>query len=205
MDISRSHARKDSAENTTPLQHHNTSRNTFVNLKPLILTAIIVGLDQASKFLIVKYVPRFTGTPFVTLFNDFFWIIHIRNRGAVFSLGDDSVGLVRALMLYILPLLLLAFLVFTLIRSDWTRVQRYCVAGILGGGLGNLIDRFFRPDGVVDFASVRFYGIFGWNRWPTFNIADSSIVISMIVWFVSLFFIKHLVTETNNDKTISKQ
>jgi signal peptidase II len=51
------------------------------------------------------------------------------------------------------------------------------VAGIIGGGVGNLIDRVFRPEGVVDFIDVRFFGLFGLDRWPTFNVADSSVVV----------------------------
>ena len=39
--------------------------------------------------------------------------------------------------------------------------------GIVGGGLGNLVDRFFRKEGVVDFIDVKFYGLFGLERWPT--------------------------------------
>jgi len=64
------------------------------------------------------------------------------------------------------------------------------VAGIIGGGLGNLIDRIFRPQGVVDFISVNFYGFLGFSRWPTFNIADSSVVVCGILLFLSVAFPK---------------
>lgn len=57
---------------------------------------------------------------------------------------------------------------------------------ILGGGVGNIIDRIFRPLGVVDFIDVRFYGLFGLERWPTFNIADSAIVVGGILLIISL-------------------
>ena len=61
------------------------------------------------------------------------------------------------------------------------------MAGIIGGGLGNLIDRIVRPDGVVDFITVKFYGIFGYDRWPTFNIADASVVGSVLLFLVTMF------------------
>ncbi len=56
----------------------------------------------------------------------------------------------------------------------------------MGGGIGNLIDRIFRSLRVVDFISVKFYGIFGLERWPTFNIADASLVVSGILLAVLL-------------------
>ena len=70
--------------------------------------------------------------------------------------------------------------------NDFTRLQRWAVAGILGGGIGNIIDRIFRPDGVVDFISVKFYGLLGFERWPTFNLADSSVVVCCILLLVSI-------------------
>ena len=67
-----------------------------------------------------------------------------------------------------------------------TTLQRWAIAGILGGGIGNLLDRLFRPGGVVDFIDVRFFGIFGLRRWPTFNVADSSVVVCGILLVLSL-------------------
>ena len=55
----------------------------------------------------------------------------------------------------------------------------------MGGGFGNLFDRFFRPEGVVDFIDFKFYGILGFERFPTFNVADISIVICGILLLVS--------------------
>ena len=60
------------------------------------------------------------------------------------------------------------------------------MAGILGGGIGNIIDRIFRPEGVVDFISVKFYGILGFDRWPTFNIADASVVVCVFMFLFSV-------------------
>jgi signal peptidase II len=65
------------------------------------------------------------------------------------------------------------------------------VAGIIGGGIGNIVDRMFRPEWVVDFISVRIYGLFGMDRWPTFNVADSSLVVTGILLMLSLIFMKH--------------
>ena len=52
-----------------------------------------------------------------------------------------------------------------------------------------IIDRIARPDGVIDFLSVKFYGLFGLERWPTFNVADSAVVVCGILLVVSGFFV----------------
>jgi signal peptidase II len=67
-----------------------------------------------------------------------------------------------------------------------TSLQRWAITGIIGGGAGNLIDRIFRPDGVVDYISVKFYGLFGFDRWPTFNIADASVVVCVFLFLFSV-------------------
>ena len=53
------------------------------------------------------------------------------------------------------------------------------------GGLGNYVDRIFRPAGVVDFLDFKFFGIFGLERWPTFNVADATVVVTGILLFIS--------------------
>jgi signal peptidase II len=70
--------------------------------------------------------------------------------------------------------------------DEFTKLQRWAAAGIIGGGLGNIIDRIFRPAGVVDFVSVKFYGLLGFERWPTFNVADSSVVVCCIILLFSI-------------------
>jgi signal peptidase II len=91
-------------------------------------------------------------------------------------------------MFIIVPILVLGFLIWYYFTSDeFTNIQRWAAAGIIGGGLGNIIDRIFRPDGVVDFLSVNIYGLFGMQRWPTFNIADSSVVVCCLLLLVTMF------------------
>ena len=71
--------------------------------------------------------------------------------------------------------------------------------GIVGGGIGNLIDRAFRAEGVVDFIDVKFFGIFGLDRWPTFNVADSSIIICGIL--LAITFIISIKKEKSTEKS----
>ncbi len=157
-------------------------------MQPLILSVLIIVLDQLTKLLIVKMIPyRTVG---FSLWNDFFRLVYVKNTGVAFSLGDQLPDLLRIILFIAIPLGILVYLAFYLVRSgEESGFQKYCLAGIVGGGLGNLIDRTFRPDGVVDFLDFRFYGLFGMERFPTFNMADSSIVVCGILLFIS-FWIK---------------
>ena len=154
---------------------------------PLLLSAFVIIADQAVKGFIVQHWPR-NGSFIADVFNnDILWIIHVRNKAIAFSLGHNLPRLVQPFLFVALPLVVLAFLVIYYIRTDeFNSLQRWAIAGILGGGIGNLIDRIFRPDGVVDFISVKFYGILGFDRWPTFNIADATVVISVFLFFFSM-------------------
>lgn len=149
-------------------------------MKPLILTLIILAADQITKIIIVNSIPIHTiGKSF---FGGFLRIIHTRNLAIAFSLGNNLPEEVRFILFTILPIAVLAgLLVYFIKGEDFTTFQRWAVAGILGGGIGNIIDRVFRPLGVVDFIDVKFFGIFGLERWPTFNVADSTVVVSGIL------------------------
>ena len=143
---------------------------------PFSLAAVILVLDQLSKWLVVERIPRLTVGP--EFFGGFIRFIHARNPGIAFSLGRDLPDPLRGVFFTLLPILVLAALGLHYFRSDdFSPIQRWAVAGIIGGGAGNLVDRIFRPEGVVDFIDVEFFGIFGLDRWPTFNIADSSVVV----------------------------
>jgi signal peptidase II len=165
----------------------NEIRQNKIN--PFILTAAVIGLDQVTKAIIAGRWPG-DGVFIADVFgNDFLWIIHVRNKAIAFSIGDGLPEVVRTALFIILPLVVIAALVWYYFKTDdFIGVQRWAVAGIVGGGIGNLIDRIFRPDGVVDFISVNFYGLLGFSRWPTFNIADSSVVVCGILLFASVLF-----------------
>jgi signal peptidase II len=153
---------------------------------PFILTALIIMVDQGVKSFIVAHWPR-NGTLIKDMFNGFLQIYHVRNKAIAFSLGHNFPETIKPILFIILPILVLGFLLWYYLKSDeFTGIQRWAVAGIIGGGAGNIIDRIFRPDGVVDFISVKFYGLLGLERWPTFNIADASVVVSCIILFLSI-------------------
>lgn len=144
-----------------------------------ILTSLILLVDQITKFLVIKYIPLHSiGW---NLWGDFFRLIHVRNLGMAFSLGSGIPNLLRILLLIVLPLSMLVLLAIYIAKNrELTGAKCWILAAILGGGVGNLIDRAFRNEGVVDFLDFKFYGLFGLERWPTFNVADSTLVVSAI-------------------------
>ena len=157
--------------------------------RPLILVFSIIIADQVTKVIVVQTIPLITeGGPIIHVVGDFLRLIHARNLGIAFSLGDTLPQELRSVLFVLLPALVLAVLMLYYWRSDeLTTLQRWAVAGIVGGGFGNLIDRVFRAQGVVDFLDVKFYGLFGMARWPTFNIADASVVVCGILLVASMF------------------
>jgi len=151
---------------------------------PFILTVAVIAADQITKALIVKNIPPFSiGYQF---FGDLLRIIHVSNTGVAFSMGDSMPLVIRRILFGIAPLIVIAIVVAVYLRNDdFSALQRWTICGIVGGGIGNIIDRFFRAEGVVDFIDVKFFGIFGLKRWPTFNVADSSVVVCGIILVIS--------------------
>jgi signal peptidase II len=164
----------------------NFNKETCV---PLSLTGFIILADQLVKSFVVKNWPL-EGSFIKDLFgNSLVQFFHVRNKAIAFSLGHNLPDQFRPVLFIVLPLIVLLLLLWYYFNSrDFCALQRWAVAGIVGGGLGNIIDRIFRPDGVVDFISVKFFGIFGMERWPTFNLADASVVICCCIFFVSMLF-----------------
>ena len=170
------------SNNTIEVQFKPSSKAK--KLIPLILMILVIILDQLTKYLIVKNIPINTiGAQF---FGDFLRVIHVSNPGIAFSIGHGwSLG-ARGILFRAVPLVVLIIVLGVYFRNDdFTKLQRWAIAGIVGGGFGNLIDRFFRAEGVVDFIDVKFYGLFGLERWPTFNIADSAVVVCGILLIIS--------------------
>lgn len=159
-------------------------KNVKTKLLPIILAVLVVVLDQITKALIVKNIPVYTiGAQF---FGDFLRIIHVRNTGVAFSVGATWSQTARNFLFSLMPLAVIILVVVIYFRNnEFNKLQRWAIMGIVGGGLGNLIDRIVRQDGVVDFIDVKFYGIFGLQRWPTFNVADSAVVVCGAILIIS--------------------
>ncbi|MFO8063828.1 MAG: signal peptidase II [Spirochaetota bacterium] len=158
-------------------------------LLPFLLTLGIILLDQVTKFLVVAHIePVYERGFSIEIFGEVFRLIHARNPGIAFSLGAGFPEPVRRGLFTFFPLVVIGVLFFyyLLHAKEFSALERWSVAGIMGGGLGNLIDRVFRPEGVVDFLDVKFYGLFGLERWPTFNVADASVVVCGMLLVLSI-------------------
>lgn len=169
------------------MQH--TAAGVREKLIPFALTLLIIVADQITKYLIVQNVAPYTVA--ASLFDGLLRIIHARNPGIAFSIGRGLPELARTILFAGLPIVVVGgFLYYYFTSDELSSLQRWCIAGISGGGVGNLIDRVFRAEGVVDFIDVKFFGIFGLDRWPTFNVADASVVVCGILLVVTFLFEK---------------
>ncbi len=166
--------------------HMNLKRR----LSPFALTLLVVLVDQLTKAWIVASIAE--NTVGYRCLGDFLAIIHVRNTAIAFSMGVGLPAVVKILVFIILPLLLVGAVSILLVRGNvvTSAPYRWILALFLGGGIGNLIDRIFRSFRVVDFISVKVYGFLGFERWPTFNVADASLVVSGILLAAFLIFDK---------------
>jgi signal peptidase II len=130
-----------------------------------IIIILIVALDQITKFIIIKYVNPFDSIAVFPFLN----IVNVTNIGAAFGsfkhLGSN--------FFIVVSLIAIAFILYLLKKNLYNYIG---LSLILGGALGNLIDRVFYGK-VVDF--IDFY--IGNYHWPAFNVADSSLTIGIIV------------------------
>ncbi len=158
-------------------------------LLPLVLPVVVIVLDQITKYLVALYLPLEDGEIVrmgPAILGDFLRIIHVNNPGVAFSFGTNWPLVLRRIAFSVFPIAILVMVMLLYFKSnDFTKLQRWAIAGIVGGGIGNIIDRLFRADGVIDFIDVKFFGIFGLERWPTFNVADSAVVVCGIILIVS--------------------
>ena len=174
------------------------NKNLKSKLLPLTLALFVIFLDQITKTLVVKNIPLYTiGAEF---FGDFLRIIHVSNTGVAFSVGATWSDIVRFASFVIVPVVVIIPVFIVYFRNnEWSTLQRWAIMGIVGGGIGNLIDRAFRAEGVVDFIDVKFFGIFGLDRWPTFNVADSAIIVFGIL--LAITFIISIKKDKSTEKS----
>lgn len=158
----------------------------------IVLSAVVLAVvlvDQVTKSFVVRFVPIYSRTFHL---GNFFSLIHVRNKAVAFSLGSSLPGNLKKGLFIVIPLAFLIYLFVQIWRRkiQTTLLSLTALSLIIGGGTGNLIDRIFRPLGVVDFLDFNFYGILGLQRWPTFNVADSCVVVGALLYFVSIILEK---------------
>ncbi len=139
---------------------------------PFLIATIVLILDQLTKYVISTYLKTYES---IRVF-PFFQIVHVRNKGAAFGMFQNLGNTV-----FIgISLVAIIIVVVMIIKS---KDDRIAFSLILGGALGNLIDRLIRGY-VVDF--LDFYA--GQYHWPAFNIADSALTIGIVFLFIGAFY-----------------
>jgi len=152
------------------------SRNLFIGL--LIIGNILV--DQLSKFWVDKTVDRDSVTEII---DNFLTLRHVLNEGAFLGMGSDLSDPVKLIVLLILPVVVLGFVVYHMIKEkDMDRLSLIGFACVVGGGLSNVFDRFAHGN-VIDFLHMDF----GFVRTGIFNAADLSVTTGMILILWSSF------------------
>lgn len=158
-------------------------------LKACGLAGLVVALDRLTKWLIEARVGVMES---YTVIPGFFDIVHSKNRGVAFSLFHDSTSPWRTTLLILVQtaaLLLIGGMLWNTARRErWMLVS---LGLILGGAIGNLIDRVVWGE-VTDF--LDFY--IGHLHWPAFNVADSAVVIGSAILILHLLKPKREAAQT---------
>ena len=142
------------------------------NMKTLIYSFYIIILDQISKFLVLNILGFDRSVNIIPKLLNF---TLVKNKGAAFSLFSNSTSLLT-LISVLTSLLLITIILKSPPRSFWNLIG---LSYLLGGTLGNGIDRFFKGY-VIDFLELIPI------NFPIFNIADISINIAIICFIIDL-------------------
>ncbi|MCP4716226.1 MAG: signal peptidase II [Deltaproteobacteria bacterium] len=152
----------------------------------LLVAALVTGLDQLTKVIVCKTIPLYGR---IEVLADFFNLIHIRNSGIAFGLFKQFGSQFKVLSLIcisLVSLIVIGYLITQIKQND--RLQTAGLALILGGAIGNLIDRF-RLGEVIDFLDVHWQNAY---HWPAFNVADSAITVGIVIMiYCELFKGRH--------------
>ena len=141
----------------------------------IIIIAIIVALDQIVKYIIINNVDLGTS---VIVINNFFYITHIKNTGAAWSILQG-----KRLFFIAVTLVACGFIIYYLYNAG-NKLLKFSLSLIFAGAVGNIIDRVAKGS-VTDFLEFQF----GSYTFPIFNIADISVVIGSILLAYYILFI----------------
>ncbi len=141
----------------------------------LLVVSILVALDQLTKNLVLA---QFRLGESLVIVENFFNLTFVKNYGAAFGFLSQSHPEFREIFFLTMPPVAMVVIGFLLKQApDKDKLQILALSGILGGALGNYIDRLrFRY--VVDFLDFHWYNQYSW---PAFNIADSAIVLGVMI------------------------
>ncbi|WP_047981337.1 signal peptidase II [Ornithinibacillus contaminans] len=134
-----------------------------------IVTVLLIALDQFTKFLVVKKMELYEQ---ITLIDGFFFLTSHRNRGAAWGMLEGKMG-----FFYVVTIIVIVGVIYYLHKyGKDNKLFAVALAFILGGAIGNFIDRIWRHE-VVDFFD---FIVFGYD-FPIFNIADSALTVGVVL------------------------
>ncbi len=152
------------------------------NIKYYLYVFLITLADQLSKIAIRMNISENEQLIFL---NGHFKILFVHNKGAFLSLGDSWSTSMRWIILILFVCFLLLVLWRLMVHSSTTAKHKLCYSIIIGGGLGNLIDRIYF-DGVTDFLWIGF----GPLQTGVFNLADMGILFGVLYLILEPFYLK---------------
>jgi signal peptidase II len=145
-----------------------------------LIVSVIVVLDQVTKWLIAR---TLTVHESITVIDSYFHITHERNTGAAFSLLAQAPATFRQPFFLLTTMVAVTALLMFLRKIEASdKLTIIAVAGILGGAIGNFIDRVLHGE-VIDFILVHWHEY----HWPAFNVADSCITVGVMSLLVASF------------------
>jgi signal peptidase II len=145
----------------------------------LSLSLLIILADALTKWTVAAYIDLHEAVPVIP---NLFQLVHVRNTGAAFGIGANTDSQIVPLLLNVGALSVFFVVVAYAFRAAVTnRLLQLGLHLILGGAIGNLIDRF-RFGYVVDFLDFSLRD----HHWPAFNVADSAICIGIALLFLDM-------------------
>ncbi len=144
-------------------------------LSVILVSSFVVLFDQITKYIICELLPIHSR---IEVLSGFLNIVHVRNPGIAFGLlkwFGNQYRIISLVLVSGVALFLLIFLIAQIEKND--KLQTFSFSLILGGAIGNLIDRFFLGE-VIDFIDVHWYSRY---HWPAFNVADSAITVGITI------------------------
>jgi signal peptidase II len=149
-------------------------------LKWLWLSGVVLVLDQASKWFMVSWLSLYETVAVIPFFN----LTMAHNTGAAFSLLANAGGWQRWFFTIIAIVVSIVIVVWLKRLTSDARLEAISISLMLGGAVGNLIDRLMYGY-VIDF--IDFYNYFGSYHFPAFNIADSALCIGVALLIIDTF------------------
>jgi signal peptidase II len=137
------------------------------------ITIPVILLDQATKLFVQAHMALYESIAIIPNYLD---ITYTLNPGAAFSMLADAPVWVRTMFLLSMACAAIVVLAVMIVRADRVSISSVAFALILGGAMGNLIDRAIRGR-VIDFMRAHYYDL----NYPIFNVADSAISIGVVL------------------------